>query len=308
MNVQGATLLSVLSTRSDTDISGGAGVPVRTLEEQDNVRRLEPRAREWLNGHRYTEPSKKSALYALLRYQRAKTAEEWWRSLDHLAPSSRRAQFSVVSSFVQYLLELGELDRNPLIGISPPRPPRPNPVTFTAAEVDRVREACTNWRDRVIVELMWGIGLRCVEVSRLEVADVDLAGRYVTVHGKGGGFDVLPLPERVAWVLENYLEAHPATAGPLVRDVRFHRTGLKAQRVSDVMVEIMRRAGVKRRAYDGRSAHTLRRTCATDLLDAGANIRQVQAVLRHASLNSTEHYLRRSNAEDLRGVLDQRTA
>ncbi len=272
------------------------------------MHRLDALARDWILARRYTEPSRKSAKYALMRFLNAESTTAWWQSISHLSAGSLRNNYAVAHGYCEYLVQLGELDRNPVAGIVPPKSPRPNPVTLSAADVDAIRAACSNPRDRAIVELMWGIGLRCVEVSRLEVGDVDLAGRFVTVTGKGGGVDILPLPERAAAAIEVYLDAHPASAGPLFRDLRWHRKPVTAQWMSEVVGKIITDSGVKRRAFDGRGAHALRRTCATDLLDNGATIRDVQAVLRHTSLSSTEHYLRRSKAEDLRSLLEARSS
>lgn len=263
-------------------------------------------ARAWVDAHRYTAPSRRGARYVLARFMAADDVDGWWRSLSHLSASSKRNHWSVVRCYCRWLMERGEIERDPLAGIRPPKPPRPNPVTISTDDHRALAAACTNPRDRSILALMYGIGLRCVEVSRLEVGDVDFDGRLVAVRGKGGRDDVLPLPESVARVLRSYLDEHPASAGPLIRDLRWHRFPITAQRVSEVMARLATDAGVKRRPYDGRGAHALRRTCATELLEAGANVRQVQAVLRHASLRSTEHYLRRSSADELRAVVELR--
>lgn len=79
--------------------------------------------------------------------------------------------------------------------------------------------------------------------------------------------------------------------------------GMSAQHISESVGGWLREAGIKRGRHDGIGAHALRRTCATELLQRGT-IRQVQAVLRHASLTSTERYLRRSEAEELRALVD----
>jgi integrase len=78
---------------------------------------------------------------------------------------------------------------------------------------------------------------------------------------------------------------------------------MSAQCISEMVGAWLRDANLKRDRFDGIGAHALRRTCATELLQRG-NIRQVQAVLRHASLTSTERYLRRSEAEELRQLVD----
>lgn len=261
--------------------------------------------------------SAKGTTYSLHRFARAagdpapadltaRHVEAWWRSIGHLAPSSLRQQHSLVRCFLAWLRAHGALTGDPLAIISRPNEPRRLPVTLNSAEVDAIRHECSTTRDRAIVELAWGLGLRCVEIARLQIADVDFTGRLVEVHGKGGHVDMLPLPSRVDLALQAYLLEHPAPSGPLLRDLRWHRHPISPAWVSEVVVRLAKRAGVKRSRYDGKTAHGLRRTCATELLDDGATIREVQAVLRHASLSTTERYLRRSSANDLREVLERR--
>ena len=81
---------------------------------------------------------------------------------------------------------------------------------------------------------------------------------------------------------------------------------MTADTLSKLVIKLSKAAGVKRAPYDGRGAHSLRRTCATDLLESGASVVQVQQVLRHQNLATTQAYLRRSSAEELRGVLERR--
>src|SRR5690606_8896868 len=102
------------------------------------------------------------------------------------------------------------------------------------------------------------------------------------------------------------LTDRPAPAGPLFRTHTDPPRPMSAQLISDLLRDWLIEAGLKRHKHDGIGAHALRRTCATDLLESGASVRQVQAVMRHASLTSTERYLRRSNAEELRGILEDR--
>jgi integrase/recombinase XerD len=227
----------------------------------------------------------------------------WWESTEELAISSRRARLSVVRSFLNWLRARGELSGDPLAGIRTPKGGHAYPEVFTTEELAAIRGACRNSRERLVIELMASLGLRCMEVARLRVEDIDLSRQLVAVRGKGGSVETLPVPERVVRCLAAYLTEHPTASGPVVRDARSHAGGVSAQRMSDVAGEIIGRA-VPRRRGDNRGAHALRRSLATNLLDSGANIRQVQAVLRHASLASTEHYLRRSNAEELRSLLD----
>ena len=230
-------------------------------------------------------------------------AERWWATRQHLAASSARSRRSTVANFLRWCRHVGLLDGDPLAGIPVPREPRRMPATLSDEDVAALRHVLPDYRAEAIVELMLRLGLRCVDVSQLQVADVDTRGGTITVTGKGGHVDLLPLPKSCAVAVTKYLARCPAPAGPLFRTYTSPSRPMSAQCVSEMVGAWLRDAGIKRDRYDGIGAHALRRTCATELLQRG-NIRQVQAVLRHASLTSTERYLRRSEAEELRQLVD----
>jgi integrase len=104
-----------------------------------------------------------------------------------------------------------------------------------------------------------------------------------------------------------YLDEAPATSGPLVRRYDDYSKALVPHYISDMVRGWMRDAGVKAGPRDGLSGHALRRTCATDLLDGGAHIRQVQEVLGHSSIQQTAKYLRKADAMELAPVMAGRT-
>lgn len=167
------------------------------------------------------------------------------------------------------------------------------PKTISRDEAERLLAACnlrapTGLRDRAMLELMYRGGLRVGEVTRLEPRDVDLgAGTIRVLDGKGGDgtgyFDtasVSPLLDR--WKAERRRYAHAGS--PLF-------CTLKGGRVSVRQVEAM----VKRRAARAGitstvTPHVLRHTFATQMLEEGANIRQVQEALRHADVSTTMVY------------------
>jgi integrase len=179
------------------------------------------------------------------------------------------------------------------------------PVTLSDGEVQRLLKVVPDLRGDVIVRLMIDVAFRCVDVHNTQIGDLDFERMLVTVHGKGGHVDVLPLPTVTARSIRRYLDAFPASSGPLVRAYDGPSRALSAQRMSELLAQWMRDAGIKRRRLDGRGAHALRRTCATSLLDEGANVRQVQAVLRHQSMSTTARYLRHQDAESLRAILER---
>jgi integrase/recombinase XerC len=200
---------------------------------------------------------------------------------------------------MEWLVEVGELERNPALLVKSPKEPRRLPRGLTAAEVRRLLRVAPDARAVVIILLMVQEGLRRGEVAGLDLGDIDMAERTMLVRGKGGHERVLPISEETFTAIRRYLGEHPATAGPLVRrsldqpkGVRWDaRQGLSPSYVSQMMTQWMREAGIKAKPYDGRSAHALRHTAASDMLRHGAHVRNVQAALGHASLVTTQRYL-----------------
>lgn len=226
---------------------------------------------------------------------------DWWASIAHLAPASRRAHLSAVRQFLAHLRAIGVLEGDPTATISAPRVPPSPPVTLTKGEVDRLLGVLTDARDRVIVGLMLGCGLRSGDVAALSTDDVDHVARILRVRGKGNKVRLVPLPHFVADMLAAFCAE--LDDGPLIRSARGGR--MSAGHLRHRVDVALRAAGVKRAALDGRSSHVLRRTCATTLLEGGvATVVDVQEVLGHASLSSTTRYLARPAAARLLGVIE----
>jgi integrase/recombinase XerC len=161
-------------------------------------------------------------------------------------------------------------------------------------------------RDRALVELLYGAGLRVGELAALDVRDVDLHRGDVRVLGKGGVERVVPLPAAARNALDRYLAQRRGPglrAEPLFTALR-RRAGAPARLgVRDVRRILKRRAlraGIGERVHP----HRLRHSYATHLLDMGADLREIQELLGHASLSTTEKYTAVS-AERLAEVYDR---
>ncbi len=219
--------------------------------------------------------------------------EGWLEASAELAPSTRRSRLSVVKGFFRWLERRKIIRRNPTIDVRGPRQPRTLPRALVADAPEQILEACPDARARFIFILMLQQGLRCIEISRLELADIDRYHGTMRVTGKGGHERVLPLMRETAECLDTYLLEHPCSAGPLVRSYRSweRQRALTAGTISRYVTDWMADSGVKKRPRDGISAHAGRHTAATDMLRAGAHLRDVQAALGHAHLATTETYL-----------------
>jgi site-specific recombinase XerD len=198
---------------------------------------------------------------------------------------------SQVRHFSDWLVRRGYVRRDPTVEIPPIRIPRYLPRAMPANHVARLLTACPDGRAELIVLLMVQEGLRCVEVATLELGDVDRVDRAIRVVGKGGHHRVLPLSDETWCALDRYLNEQPSTAGPVIRNHKIAGAGIAADTISGMVARWMADAGIKRRRRDGTSAHALRHTAATDMLRAGAHLRDVQHALGHRHLATTETYL-----------------
>jgi integrase/recombinase XerC len=229
------------------------------------------------------------------------------------------------------LLREGGCGLDPTVGIPTPRQPKrlPNPlpvddcVTLIESpdshshgepsdsgrlrpDSGRPRSDRGRLRDRALVELLYGAGLRVGETAALDVRDVDLHRGDVRVMGKGGKERVVPLPAAARESLGDYLDSRRAPgllAEPLFpslrpRDGRSRRLGTRD--IRRILKARARQAGIADRVHP----HRLRHSYATHLLDMGADLREIQELLGHASLSTTEKYTAVS-AERLIEVYDK---
>jgi integrase/recombinase XerD len=147
-------------------------------------------------------------------------------------------------------------------------------------------------RDRALLELLYATGCRASEVSHLRLADVQLPERYCRCRGKGDKERIVPLGQRAATAVHEYLQhergevikRHPTAGGWLLLTAR----GLRLRR--ERIWELVKRYAVRVQAPSSMSPHTLRHSFATHLLSGGADLRQVQEMLGHASIATTQIY------------------
>jgi integrase/recombinase XerD len=202
---------------------------------------------------------------------------------------------SSVRSFHRFLVREGVTDRDPAAGVAQPKLPRALPHPLTVDEVRAMLEAPdpttpAGLRDRAILELLYGSGLRVSELTGLDVDDVDLEVGSVRVLGKGGKEREVPVGRYGREAIETYLVAsRPAFATGRGRGALFlnQRGGRLSRQSCDRLVRAAARtAGIDRDV----SCHTLRHSFATHLLEGGADVRVVQELLGHASVATTQIY------------------
>lgn len=215
-----------------------------------------------------------------------------------LGARSRARVLSALRRMLAFAASRDLLSHDPLEGISSPRQLRPLPRVLRTDETLRLLDAIPTdtpmgLRDRAMVELLYGAGLRVSELVDLPLAAVDLRAGLLRVVGKGQRERVVPIGDAASEALQSYLRDGRSTllgekpdrshavfltrrAGPMTR-----------QNFFTLLRKLALRAGVPPERV---SPHVLRHAFATDLLEGGADLRSIQAMLGHADLSTTQIY------------------
>ena len=214
---------------------------------------------------------------------------------SHYAEASCARALSAVRTFLRFLVDEGELERDPARDIEGPRLARTLPRFLSVGEVELLLESARgeDWkdlRDRALLEVLYATGARVSEAVGLRTDDLAPELRDLRLYGKGGKVRVVPLGERAGDALRAWLEhgrdsLHGAMTSPFV---------FLSQRAKRLSRQEAWRI-VKRRAYQAGirtdlSPHALRHSFASHLVEAGAGLRSVQELLGHASIRTTERY------------------
>lgn len=227
----------------------------------------------------------------------------WLASLFPTCASATLARkIATVRTFYRFLMRKGLARENPAAALKTPKVKRTLPRFLTVDEAFRVMDAPKEdaarpeplaLRDAAILELLYGAGLRVSELAGLCLGDLEPSARTVRVLGKGGKERIAPYGGAAAKALAAYLEVRPDLRSPKTGaqhpDALFlgrYGTRLTARQVEN----IVHRYGALGAGRGDLHPHALRHSCATHLLDAGADLRSIQELLGHASLSTTQRY------------------
>jgi site-specific recombinase XerD len=233
-------------------------------------------------------------------------------SVRRPAPSSQSRAVAALKGFFRFLVENEEIDRNPALVLRTPKKREALPDVLDSRELARLLQAVESddvWkrhyagrreRDRLMLALFAFAGLRRSELLGLDWADVDLERRLIRVRkAKGGRQRVVPLHPALEPLVMDYLRVR-AGDPEVALFVGMHGKRLSTTIMVQTFLRYARAAGVTERKRV--TPHTLRHVFASELLRAGANLRQIQELLGHKHLDSTQRYTR-VNAHELRGAV-----
>ncbi|MBO8140960.1 MAG: tyrosine-type recombinase/integrase [Firmicutes bacterium] len=208
---------------------------------------------------------------------------------------TRARKISALRGFYRYLLDNGLIDEDPTVKLRPPKAPKKQPMFLSPDEVRRFLEAVDRTspdpvRDRAIFATFLYTGCRLGELVGLNVEHVDFSTETVLLYGKGAKERVVPLKPELAEAIQRYLpERRVNPRCPLPRRLFRNRQGYALTRhgVHYLLKRIATGADIRR---DGLSAHKLRHTVATVLLERDADLRSIQELLGHESIATTQRY------------------
>jgi len=212
-----------------------------------------------------------------------------------MSPKSIARTLSTLKSFHKFLLREKIASSDPADLIETPKIDKNIPQFLTFDEVLKVLKSpnlkkLQGVRDRAILELMYGTGLRVSELTTLKVEDLNLDVGFVKCKGKGSKERIVPLSKTAEHFLQKYIDgARTSLLGKKLCSYLFLAQGgrsLSRQSVWKMIKKMVRKPGIKKRV----SPHTLRHSFATHLLEGGADLRSVQEMLGHASVTTTQIY------------------
>ena len=220
--------------------------------------------------------------------------------------SSQARALSGIRSFFNFLLLTDEIEASPAELITAPKFGRHLPDVLTTDEIDRILAALDTstvkgLRDSAMLELLYSCGLRVSELVSLRLGDLFFGEGYIRVTGKGDKQRLVPINDIARDKIRFYLEERRTDSRS--EDILFlnnRGTQLTRVMVFTLLREAARRAGIEKKI----SPHTFRHSFATHLLEGGAGIRQVQELLGHESILTTEIYTH-LDSEHLRRTVEE---
>lgn len=213
-----------------------------------------------------------------------------------LAASSQARILSGIKKFFNYLIQEKLVIENPTILISAPSIGRHLPDVLTYEEICSLVDAIDlsqqfGHRNKAIIEIMYGCGLRVSEVISIKISDIYKKDEFIKVIGKGNKERLIPISSSIIKTLDLYIEGERKHQGinPKHSDTIFinkRGNGLSRQMVFLIIKDLAEKAGIKKNI----GPHTIRHSFATHLLEGGADLRAVQQMLGHSSIVTTEIY------------------
>ncbi|MDX1519087.1 MAG: tyrosine recombinase XerC [Gammaproteobacteria bacterium] len=244
-------------------------------------------------------------LNKLIEYCRGQEISDWrqldgrrlqdfvaWRHRRGISGRSLQRSLSAIRAFFNFLIERGAVSVNPARGLKTPKTPRKLPAVLDVDQSARLLEIDSDsplaLRDRAMMELMYSSGLRLSELTGLNLADIDLADRVVTVTGKGNKTRSVPVGRMACTILKRWIAAREGLAAADETALFVSRQGrrLGPRSVQQRFQQWAIRQGIDLHLHP----HMLRHSFASHILESSGDLRAVQELLGHSDISTTQIY------------------
>ncbi len=221
-------------------------------------------------------------------------------SKSHESPTTVAHYLTAIKNFHKFLLKNDYLKKDVSLLIERPKLRKRIPKTLSYTEVDRLLDipldTIFDYRNKAMLELLYGTGLRITELISLTFQDIDFENCVLRVYGKGRKERIVPLGDYALNAIQSYLEYRPQLIKKNQSDYLFlnnHGKPITRQGVFKMLKKLLDEKGIKTNA----SPHTLRHSYATHLLEGGADLRAIQELLGHQDISTTKIYTHVSNKQ-----------
>ncbi|SHH30907.1 tyrosine recombinase XerD subunit [Thermosyntropha lipolytica DSM 11003] len=218
-----------------------------------------------------------------------------WQLNHGMAHTSVARSLSCLKSFYKFLQMEGYIEKNPVLNLETPKVKRKLPAVLSVEEIEKIMQQPNvltplGIRDRAMLELMYGTGVRVSELLSLKLDDINLTAGFLRCLGKGSKERIVPVNKTALDWVQRYLARarNFLIKNHLEKSLFVNANGRRMSRQGffKILARYAEQAGIKKEV----TPHTLRHSFATHLLENGADLRVVQELLGHADISTTQIY------------------
>ena len=212
-------------------------------------------------------------------------------------PTTIARKLSSIRSFFKYLLKQKKVKKNLVNYLSNPKISKKLPLVPTEEEINNFidnleegRNEFLDLRDRALLEIAYGCGLRVSEIANLTLDQINFGLQIIRIVGKGKKERIVPFGKKAFKALKDYLEIRDFLLSKLNKETNYVFLNLRGERLTERGIRYVIKERGKKQGLFYLHPHTLRHAFATHLLNAGVDLRSIQKMLGHSSLTTTEVY------------------
>lgn len=208
------------------------------------------------------------------------------QKLTNSCASTMATKRTIISQFFSWCEHEGYIRKDPCRSIKPIKYTKNERVPLTSTELEMIRNACVDIRERAMIEFVYSTGCRVSELKILQKSDIDFLTNEVQLFGKGDKRRKSYITQKAMMYLKMYLDSRDDDNPHLFVSMRAPHGGLTKDGIERIFKKIGERSGINRRLFP----HLLRHTTATDCLSRGMSVAEIQRILGHADISTTMKY------------------